>query len=68
MRWRRGRWNTRSCWPIIDEVVLEEAGDAHHRRLRCYALLQFARFFIDKAQENVIAAQVLTDVTYARML
>jgi len=65
--WRRGR-NARPGGPIIDKVILEEAGEGRHRCLRRDALLQFARLFIDKAQENVIAAQRLTDVAYARML
>ena len=68
MRRRRGRGNARSCWPIIDEVILKETWHGRHGCLRRDALLQFARLFIDKAQENVITAQRLTDVAYARLL
>jgi hypothetical protein len=68
MRWRGGGGNARTGWPVIDEVVLEEAGHGRHCCLRRDALLQFARLFINKAQENVIAAQRLTDVAYAWLL
>src|ERR1700676_2398334 len=68
MRWRRCGGNARPGWPVIDEVVLEEAGHGRHCCLRRDALLQFARLFINKAQENVIAAQRLTDMTYTRLL
>src|SRR5579871_2602229 len=68
MRWRRRGRYARPGGPVIDKVVLEEAGESSHRCLCRDALLQFARLFIDKAQENVVAAQRLTDVAYARML
>jgi hypothetical protein len=41
VRWRRGGGNARPCWPVIDEVVFEEAGNGCHRCLRRDALLQF---------------------------
>lgn|SRR5581483_740752 len=68
MRWRRGRRNARPGGPVIDEVILKKARHSRHGCLRRDALLQFARLFIDKAQENVITAQRLADMAYARLL